>query len=57
MKQIIDASGGSILVHSKGLGQGSYFCFSMKMEGFMTIDEAEKVDHPPPAAPVNNVGN
>ena len=32
MKQIVEQSGGEISVHSDGLGQGSLFCFSMKMD-------------------------
>ena len=31
---IVESAGGQIVVHSKGIGQGSSFCFSMQMRSF-----------------------
>ena len=39
MKQIVEQSGGEISVHSDGLGQGSLFCFSMKMDYYQESDK------------------
>lgn len=39
VKQIVEQSGGEISVHSDGLGQGSLFCFSMKMDYYQESDK------------------
>lgn len=39
VKQIVEQSGGSISVHSDGPGQGSLFCFSMKMDYYQENEE------------------
>ena len=39
VKQIVEQSGGEISVHSDGLGHGSLFCFSMKMDYYQENEE------------------
>ena len=43
VKQIVEASGGIVSVHSDGAGQGSSFVFNMKMETLDATKDGESV--------------
>ena len=44
VKQIVEASGGTIGVNSEGLGKGSVFYFTLKLRPFIEGIEEEKED-------------
>jgi len=45
VKNIVEKSEGTVGVHSAGLGLGSYFCFSMKMEASFERSSAENLNN------------
>ena len=44
VKQIVDLAGGEVKVHSDGLGQGSTFAFTMKLQAVNNTDSSPSIN-------------
>ena len=44
VKQIVDLAGGEVTVHSDGLGQGSTFVFTMKLQAVSNTDSSPSIN-------------